>query len=149
MTSLLIMLTTPRLAWSQNRNDRELSRTCRAPKLDSGRYKLLFTTRGVTGDKTLILYILLKSEDINRGYLLTVAERINKTYCNEASVIAAIFDERKYAGTFAVTDFAVSRNVYPGYRGQYRLNRQPISETLMYSSKKGNPIDEVEIDLRK
>jgi hypothetical protein len=149
ITLAMVVLMVTSIASAQNQNPIELEQQCQIPKLGSGHFKLLFTSRGVTGEKPLILYILIETEKVNRGYLLKVAERINKTYCRENSIFVAIFDEKKYAGSFAVADFASRRNVYPGYRGQYSLNRQRLEETLHYSLKKGNPIDEVRIDLRK
>lgn len=122
---------------------------CKTSGKVGGKYKFLFSIRNSTiEDKSLSIFIVIKPENINKQYLLEFVKRIRQEYCNESSIVVQIFEDKKNAGTFTVEYYAINKIADEGYRGAYVLDRDTGLEGLRFSTKRGNPIDEIRIELK-
>lgn len=122
---------------------------CKVSGNVGGKYKFLFSSRNSTTEsKALSVFVVIKSPNINKQFLLDFVKRIRQEYCNEPNILVEIFDDRKYAGTFAVTYYLINKVADVGYRGEYILYKDIALEGLRFSTKRGSPIDEITIELK-
>ena len=79
--------------------------------------------------------------------MIALSSQLKKDFANEPLLLAIIFDSetaaRNYLPAGGSYDEAVKLE-----RGQYELNRTSGHESIIYSTKRGNPITEVQIDLQ-
>jgi hypothetical protein len=114
-----------------------------------GKYKVNSSSPS-SGKRGLMLSIVVKPKNFNREYMLQVAQRIKSEYCSEKEIIAVIFDDRKLDNLGALPgDFPEPKDIEKVRRGYYSLDKAKSEEGIEFSTKRGNPTTEVEIDLTK
>jgi hypothetical protein len=69
-------------------------------------------------------------------------------YRNEKSILVEIFEDEKNAGIFAVDYYKLKKVADVGYRGEYIVDKKQELEAIRFSTKRGNPIDEIRIPLK-
>ena len=138
----LVLLTTFVCA-AQN----EKIQKCSVPKGVGGKYKLIFEARPLGEPKTVLVDVVIKPKNFTKQYMTEFAERVKAEYCNEDWVGIAIFDSKK-AQLGWHYDFVISGGKVERRRGTYLLERKIGREGIEFSTKPGNPINEVRIELK-
>ena len=92
-------------------------------------------------------FVLVKPKNINRVFLIELAKRLKKEYCEAEKFQVAIFDDRKYANANSLMDYTSSKGKIILMRGFYSFDRKAGKDLLEFSNKSGNPTTEVQIDL--
>lgn len=117
------------------------------PQIKDGKYKIISEGKTISGEKRLLVFIYVKPKDINRQYLLQTPQRIKETYCNDPQLIAVIFDNKKTMYQYALSDYARTNGKVVRMRGFYSFDRKTGKDLLEFSTKRGDPTTEVQIDL--
>ena len=120
---------------------------CFVPRNVRAKYQLVVEARPIGEAKTIILDVVVKPKNFTKEYMTKFANRIKTEYCSDDVITLQIFDNeasvRKWYG-----DFREGVKTADGERrGMYYLNRKTGEETIEYSTKLGNPINEVRIEL--
>jgi hypothetical protein len=113
----------------------------------AGKYKLFFDWRPLDERRTVSAYIIVKPKNINRKYLLQVARRLKSEYCYDEKLNVIIFDDIKLISADPVLDYANSDQKIVKWRGLYSFDRATGKESFEFSTKLGNPTNEVQVDL--
>ena len=92
-------------------------------------------------------FVLVNSKKINRDFMIELAKRLKEEYCHAEKFQVVIFDDRKYANTYSLSDYASSNGKIILVRGFYAFDRKTGKDLLEFSTKLGNPTTEVQIDL--
>lgn len=121
---------------------------CSVPKEMKGKYKLALEARPLGESKKIILDVVIKPKNFTKEYMTEFVNRIRAEYCNEDIISLAIFDNKKSVQNW-YRNFATSGKKIDEKRGTYLLNRKTGEEGIEYSTKAGNPINEVRIELSK
>lgn len=112
-----------------------------------GEYILTSAGHTIEGEKVLLILIVVKSQNINRDFMLKLAERLKSEYCNEKKLQAVIFDDRKLADISSISKYVESEGKTILMRGYYSFDRTSGKEEIEFSAKRGNSTDEIKIDL--
>ncbi|HMS39561.1 MAG TPA: hypothetical protein PKE69_04990 [Pyrinomonadaceae bacterium] len=106
--------------------------SCKVTKNLGGKYKLDDSyTSLVEGRGIFFLRIKLKPKNINKGYLLEVAQRIKETYCNENIIYAEIWD----SSDKRIFDDLTPPPIFPPWaRAIYSLDRIENKEMIQFIS---------------
>lgn len=112
------------------------------------KYKVVYANRGIREPYTLGLRIVVKEKQVNREFILKLAESLRRRYCMDNDIGATIFDDKEIAKSAdAIVDQLLGKKQIPEIRGFYSLDRKNGIEKVSFSSKRGNPPDEIVIDL--
>lgn len=118
---------------------------CAVPKNIDGKYKLAAEVRPLGEPKRLHVYVVVKPKNFTKEFMTELAKRLKSVYCNEDAIYVTIFDSKeKITGWFH--DYVLSGRKVDKRRGTYLIDRNESKETIEFSTKSGNPIDEVRID---
>lgn len=120
---------------------------CSVVKGIGGKYKLVNESRPLGTFKEVLLHVVIKPANFNQDYLTEFAKRIKAEYCNEETVTVNIFDNRKAVDW--LYDYVNTGGKVDKRRGTYLLSRKTDKETIEFSTKPDNPINEVRIELFK
>lgn len=118
--------------------------TCSAKNLKGGEYKLISVIYPVNTPHKVVLDIWIKPKNFTKEYMTKLATRLRATYCNEDYISVSIFDNKKDQ-LGSGHDFIISGGKINRSRGYYWLNKKTGEEGISFSTKPGNPIDEVKI----
>lgn len=139
----------PIVSFAQEKSQKIIK--CKVESSRKVKYKLVSIDRTevkppfITG-----LRIVLKKNRFNRNYMIKLAQRLNAEYCNEEVISAAIFDDYKAAKRAdAVIEYLLKKRSVPELRGFYSLNRNTGEELIEFSAKRGNPPNEIKINLNQ
>ncbi len=143
----LICLSIFMAAGSSAQQNQKGERKCVASSKRTIDYRLVSSGRGL-GRGVLGLRIVLAAKYFNRTDMMTLAENLREKYCREDVVGVTIFDNKRDA---KVADIVVKHlsgvRKSKSIRGFYSLDRTRGLEKLSFSTKPGNPDDEVLLDL--
>ena len=119
---------------------------CPVSKETSGKYKLFTASRPLETYKQVLLQIIVKPKNFTKEYMTEIAKRIKTEYCKEEIVMLNIFDSKKSLLGWHY-DYVVTGGKTDRRRGTYLLNRKTGEEAIEFSTKSGNPINEIRIEL--
>ena len=113
---------------------------------NGGRYHLVSESRALD-QEGLLIFIVVKPDRINEEYLRQVASEIKARYCNEVRVVTVISDKKKYADPAVLSEYRDSKSRIAKMRGFYSFDRRNGIERLEFSTRLGNPPDEIKVKL--
>jgi hypothetical protein len=116
-------------------------------EVKGGKYKFAGEGRTITGDKNLLIFITIKSKNINQEFMSQLAKRLKSEYCNEQRIQVVIFDDPKLANVLSMSDLLQSQGKTILMRGFYSFDRLTGEDEIEFSSKRGNPTSENKIKL--
>lgn len=134
-------------AFAQERKD-EFHR-CEISSQSKAKFRLASIGRSL--DKPFItgMRIVLNKNSFNKEYMLRLAQRIKTEYCREEIISVTIFDDYKAATSArVVAEHLAGTQIAPEIRGFYSLNRKTGEEGIEFSTERGKPTGEVEINLK-
>jgi len=136
------------LAMSQKtiaQNELQATNKCKIQN-KAGKYKLLLidATRDKNGI-SLFLHVKFKKKTINRVRMTQLADRLFAEYCKANSLLAVIFESKKDAGLSLLSGYISGKPIIA--RGYFSFDRKKRVKFIEFSTKKGNPTREIQIDL--
>lgn len=116
------------------------------PNLQAVTYKVSTFARIPAEHNKLILLISTEPESFTRDKMLVLARQLNKDFPNEQRIYAVIFDSEAAVRNYdpAGGTYSMSKKLE---RGEYYLDRVKGRESINFSSRRGNPVDEIKITL--
>ena len=125
---------------------------CDPDRGDSVKYRIAQNFKSNLPPYIRSLRIVVKPENFNRGYMTLLARSIHQRFCTDEEISAVIFDDKHVADTMDMGLFLTGRIKIPEVRGFYALTSHTLSgkgkdHSIEYSTKRGNPTNEVVIDL--
>ncbi|HVE56283.1 MAG TPA: hypothetical protein VNB22_05600 [Pyrinomonadaceae bacterium] len=122
-------------------------------KIDSNKkfkYNIVTKSRTLGEQPIFGMYVVIKdNKKYNKEDMLKFTENIKMRFCNEERISVVIFDDKKAIYSKVVTDYLLGYNKAPELRGFYSLDRKTNKEGIQFSLQRGNPTDEVKIDISK
>jgi hypothetical protein len=112
----------------------------------AGRYKVIFATRPNSVGSEVLLDVVISPKNFNRSFMNDFVRRIRATFCKEDTISISLFDSEKAAKGWHYI-YMISKGQTDSRRGTYMFNRRSGKEALEFSTKPGNPIDEVKMEL--
>ena len=128
------------LVFSQSENKVK----CKTSKSIGGKYILFSETYLVENPNRVLLEIIIKPKNFNKEYMTKLANRIKLQYCNINTISVEIFDSKKSLLGWHY-DFVTTGGKIDRRRGIYFLDKKTGEESLEFSTKSGNPINEITI----
>jgi hypothetical protein len=94
----------------------------------------------------LILEISVEPENFTRDKMFLLARQLNKDFPNESRIYAVIFDSESAARNYnpAGGTYSISKKLE---RGEYFLDRVKGRESINFSTRRGNPVDEIKVSI--
>lgn len=121
---------------------------CKVKSQEKIKYKLISIGRSIREPFVVGLRIVLKDKYFNKDNMIQLTKIIKARYCNEENIAVTIFDDAKIA---KIADIVVKHlsgeRIIPEIRGFYAFERRNNYEKLSFSTKRGNPPDEISIQL--
>ena len=144
MLTFTCCLLTPTVSSGQKLNKCEV----KDKSLRSLKYRIVNTERSFlsTGLPIIGINISVAHKDINREFLLRLAQHLNQRFCREERMVVGIFDDPKAARYFNPP----VRAVLDAWRGEYFLDRRTGEEYVAFSTVPNyhdNPQARIKIEL--
>lgn len=116
-------------------------------KLDAPKYRIGRVRRDVLNNMPiLLLQISIAPEHFNRRDMTALAHQLNQEFCKEKQLNVAICDDYRAAkDTYLISDL-LRHEPSPALRGAYDLNRITGREGISFSTERGRPLNEMDID---
>lgn len=112
-------------------------------------YKVAKSIRTVAGPETIIVHISVKPKVFNREDMLRLAEELRSDFVGEKRIMVWLFDSSSSAKTFTpLTHSLTYKRDYQSLRGFYDLDRETGREGIEFSTARGKPRDEVQLQIR-
>jgi len=124
------------------------AQTCES-QVKGGKYKWAGIDPTLTDPGSYFGFVLVRSKDIDREYIIKLAHRLKDEYCKAQRLQVVIFDNRKHTGSDALLAYQESNGRIVLMRGFYAFDRTSGRDVIEFSTKLGNPTTEVTIDLQK
>jgi hypothetical protein len=115
------------------------------------KYRIGQIDRTVSGPPTLIIHISIKAKYFNSEDMLALVRLLKDDFCNETRLGIFIFDYHPAAESYAgiADDNPTYSRDKASLRGFYSLDRAVNEEYVMFSTKRGRPVEETKITLSK
>lgn len=113
------------------------------------KYRIGSKYRPETAPSMLIVHISIDPKYFNREDMIALARQLNKDFSREKQLTAAICDEYKTAKSRGIIYDLLRREPPTALRGFYEIDRTTGKEGISFSTERGKPLDEVDIDLSK
>jgi hypothetical protein len=114
----------------------------KAPK-----YRVGFQRRTKGKPSILLVQISVAPEHFNFAAIKLLAQQLKKDFQHEQHLTVLISDDYDTARSSDLLVDIMRREPPPGYRGVYELDSTAGREGINFSTKRGNPINEVDIDV--
>ena len=125
-------------------------KTCKVDHVNRVPYDLISSGRGLSDPIETGLRIVVAPKFYNAKDMEELAHILRLQYCQENHLSVVIFDAAKPAKEArAVVDQLTGKRAVPELRGFYSLDRTTDIEKMSFSTKRGNPTDEVKIQFGK
>jgi hypothetical protein len=124
----------------------KIEKVCKSV-VSGGKYKWVSISPLLKEPDNVFGYVLVKPKQINRGFMMRLAERLKSEYCDARKFQVIIFDDRKYANGNSMQDYVRSQGKIILMRGFYTFDRSAGLDRIEFSSKRGNPTTETQIDM--
>lgn len=111
-----------------------------------GEYKLVNGSYSMEAPKNLLLFITISPKNVNKDFMTQLAKRIKTEFCREDDVQVVIFDDPKPASGTSLSDYISSNGKIILMRGFYSFNKKNGKDVLEFSTRRGNPTTEMQID---
>jgi hypothetical protein len=100
----------------------------------------------VKGPKALAVAISINPRHFTREEMTALARQLGQDLCNEQRIVVSILDDYQAAKHYDLSN----EKTWPKLRlrGYYELDRDTGKEVIHFSLKRGNPVDEVTINLK-
>ena len=122
---------------------------CKVSLKEEVKYKLISIGRTVGEPYITGLRIVVKDKYFNKDDMVQLTKIIKARYCNEEIISVVMFDDAKVAKQArAVIDQLAGNRKVPEIRGFYSMDRKTEKEIISFSTKRGNPADEISIQLQ-
>lgn len=129
------------LSFAQEQNIKK----CKVPKSTGGKYTLSSESRPIGRSDEVIVDVIVKPGHFNTSFMNEFGKRIKATYCHENVILLSIFDSKTDIVGWNY-DWVLSQGKDDRRRGTYLFDRKAAKDAVEFSTKKGNPINEVRID---
>lgn len=113
------------------------------------KYRIAYRDRTKANPSILEVHISIAPKHFNRDDMIALAGRLNKDFSREQRVTVVICDEYETAKDPAIVYDLLRRSPPLALRGFYEIDRVGGKEGISFSTNRGNPLDEVDIDLSK
>ncbi len=121
---------------------------CKVCPKQTFKYKLISIGRSLSEPPITGLRIVVKQPRFNRTDMAELARVLKAMYCHEESISAVIFDDSKVAKqAHVVVDQLVGTRKVPELRGYFSFDKQTGKTQISFSTKRGNPPEEIALDL--
>ena len=128
----------PNVANSQQRNSEK-----------SPEYKIAYRTRTKGEPSLLQVHISIDAKHFNRHDMTALARRLNKHFRRELRVTVVICDRYEAARRpDVIHDLSIGAPP-TALRGFYEIDRVAGRDGICFSTERGKPLDEIDIDLSK
>lgn len=125
--------------------------TCRPQNRDKSapKYRIGYRERTKSTPSILVVHISIEPKHFNRTDMSALARRLNEDFSKEPQLNAVICDEFETAKEPGIIYDLLRREPPLALRGFYELDRASRKEGISFSTARGKPLDEVDIDLSK
>lgn len=115
-----------------------------SPTLQASMYKVSASFRAPNERSERIILISIEPENFTRDKMLLLARQLNRDFPDEPRLYAVIFDSEIAARNYdpAGGSYSFSKKLE---RGEYDLDRVKGRERINFSTRRGNPVDEIKI----
>jgi hypothetical protein len=120
---------------------------CSSDYKDRAKYELIFSQRITLPPYTRDVRIVVRQKNFNRDYMLRLARTLRQRFCKDDEISVVIFDSKRVAKTMDMGLFLRGKIKVSELRGFYTLTNHGKSESIQFSTKKGNPNNEVLVKL--
>ena len=120
---------------------------CRVDSKERVNYKLIFEHRNSLPPYALIAKIVVRQRNYNKEYMQRLAQTLASRYCHDDQISVAIFDDEKAARKTDMFEYLIGHVKVPELRGFYSMDRAEKTSGIVFSTRRGNPPDEIKIDL--
>jgi hypothetical protein len=127
---------------------RALPKKCVMPTNDPLTPEYIVSQVRYTPDRPAQKYLLIsvRPDQFTKEQMIALATRLRLEFCEETKFGAMLFDD-DYAAKH-VTFLSSTKDLEMAQRGRYYLDRQKKREYILFSTARGNRLDEVRIDLQ-
>jgi hypothetical protein len=115
----------------------------------SPKYRIAYRRRDNSAPTRLRLHISVEPKHFNRADMASLARRLNTDFRNEQELNVVICDEYKAAKSPGIIYDLLRREPPLALRGFYELDRAKGKEGISFSTERGKPLDEIDIDFSK
>jgi hypothetical protein len=111
------------------------------------KYRIGVSQRSIVDNKPwLLLQISIAPQYFNRRDMTALTALLNKEFCHEERLEVTICDTHKAAKDYSLIVDWLRGDTNAAMRGFYRLARPEGSESIIFSTERGRPLNEVEIN---
>jgi hypothetical protein len=141
----MLMLVSTSSGISQKRGD---ITECKSNIANPVKFKVLRVSPSIREPFTLGIDVAVRKKDFNREFMIRFAQTIRARYCMENAIGVAIVDDKKVflADPEIIAYHLGGIKKSPVIRGFYSFNRLTGVNVIGFSTKRGNPDDEIVID---
>jgi hypothetical protein len=123
------------------------TKSCKS-NIKGGKYKRAEISSWYRQPRRFSGNVLIKPKNINKDFLILMAKRLKSEYCGAEYLKVAIYDNATSMDS-GWEIYNKSKGNVVRQRGNYVFDRITGQEYLEFSTKLGNPISEIRIDLTK
>jgi len=110
-------------------------------------YDIVENTKTASPPNVRSLRVVLKAKYFNDTHIRLLAKSIRSLFCEDTEISALIFDDLSVAKRIRTDQFLLGKFRPPEVRGIYALSDEGKIESIEYSTRRGNPIDEIVLRL--
>ena len=123
---------------------------CNVRSKDQPKYDVIFEQKNDLAPYWLGVDIVVRPENFNADFMRGLADTLTRRYCHDNYISVTIYDEKRAARNTTDSVMALylrGRIKVPALRGFYSFDKDSKHVGVSYSTKRGNPTDEVRIEL--
>ncbi len=120
---------------------------CDKPRTGTAKYKVVRNEIPRFAPNTRSLRIVVKEKLFNRDSMVRLARTIRRQFCSDDEISVMIFDDERVARNMDEGLYLAGKIKVPELRGLYAFGDHGRSDSIEFSTKRGNPISEIVIDL--
>ena len=123
-------------------------KACKVSSKPIVKYELVSAGVGLGKSPVVGLRIVVADKFFNRLQMELLVKQLGEKYCNATELGVTIFDDKKTAqNARVVVEHLSGKRVVPQIRGFYSANKSTGLSKLEFSTKRGNPTNEITLDL--
>lgn len=113
------------------------------------KYRIGYKWRTKENPSILVVQISINPDHFNREDMIALAQQLNKDFRREPKLNVAVCDEYQAAKSSGLINDLLMHRSPPALRAYYELDRVTGKEGISFSTARGKPLDEIDIDLSK
>ena len=112
------------------------------------KFKITEIARPKTQPELIGIRVVLKPKYFNRVDMIAITKFLTDKYCQQNKIGITFFDDKAVAlDSRSVVDHLTGAQAIPQLRGFFSFNRESKIAELGFSTQRGNPTDEIIVDL--